>query len=166
MVHRAYLLLGSNLSDRAVQLQTAERYINAGAGKVVQQSAVYETAAWGKTDQPAFLNKVICIETSLNPFELLDKLLGIEKKMGRERTERWASRIIDLDILFYDELVYADASLTIPHPGIATRRFTLIPLDEIAGTIIHPVYNKTIHELLLNCEDQATVKKISDTLYE
>lgn len=158
--------MGSNLSNRTAQLQAAERYIQAGAGKITGHSSVYETAAWGKTDQPDFINKVICIETTLNPFELLEKLLEIEKKMGRERNERWEARIIDLDILLYDELVYADASLTIPHPGIASRRFTLIPLNELAGTFIHPVYNKSINELLLNCEDQGAVQKISDSLYE
>lgn len=166
MVHRAYLLLGSNLNDRHAQLQTAERYIQSGAGKIIVQSSVYETSAWGKTDQPAFLNKVIAIDTLLNPFELLEKLLDIELKMGRERKERWEARLIDLDILLYDHLVYTDAHLTIPHPGIPTRRFTLIPLNEIAGNEIHPVYNKTIQELLHNCEDPGKVNKISDSFYE
>lgn len=166
MVHRAYILLGSNLNDRHAQIQAAERFIQAGAGKIIQQSSLYETAPWGKTDQPDFLNKILAIETAHTPMELLDKLLEIELKMGRERKERWDARLIDIDILFYDDLVYSDARLVIPHPGIAHRKFTLVPLIEIIPDFIHPVFNKNLRELLTNCEDPGTVTRLSDTRYE
>lgn len=158
--------MGSNLNDRLGQLQIAERYIHAGAGKIVEQSSVYETSAWGKTDQPDFLNKVLGIDTMLTPTELLDKLLDIEQKMGRERKERWDARTIDLDILFYDTLVYTDARLIIPHPGIAHRKFTLVPLAEVIPSFVHPVFNKSLKELLEVCEDPGAVKKIANYSYE
>jgi len=157
MIYKACILLGSNLEDRSRLLQSAERYIQAGIGKIICSSHVYATKAWGLTEQPDFLNKVIQVETSLSPLELLERLLDIENKMGRIRDVKWGPRIIDLDLLFYDDLVYKDAELTIPHPGIPYRKFTLTPLLEILPDLIHPVFGKSIRELAEKCEDQSEV---------
>jgi 2-amino-4-hydroxy-6-hydroxymethyldihydropteridine diphosphokinase len=136
---------------------------------ILQKSSLYETKAWGKTDQPDFLNRAIAIETSLGPAGLMDNLLDIERLMGRTREgSRWSERIIDIDILFFFTgqkgkgipVVLNDEKLKIPHPYIHQRRFTLEPLNEIAGNMIHPVFNKSISELLNECTDRSEVKKL------
>ena len=120
---------------------------------------MYETAAWGNTKQAAFLNQVISIRTSLPPDDLMKKLLEIEQKLGRLRTEKYGPRTIDLDILFYDALIYHSAIVTLPHPAIQDRKFVLIPLAELSPGKIHPVYKKTIRTLLNECADQLAVIK-------
>ena len=160
MIYKACILLGSNLEDRYGLLQTAEQYIQAGIGKIVRTSSIYTTKAWGLKEQPDFLNKVIQLETTLAPLEVLERLLSIENEMGRTRTEKWGPRLIDLDLLFYDTLVYKDAELTIPHPGIPYRKFTLVPMLEILPEFIHPVFGKTIRELAEKCEDESEVTRI------
>jgi 2-amino-4-hydroxy-6-hydroxymethyldihydropteridine diphosphokinase len=161
MKHNAIILLGSNLDQRERNLEQAERFIQSVIGKPILSSSVYESSAWGVKAQPDFLNKVIQVETILNPFELLKTLLEIELKLGRIRTEKWGPRTIDLDILFYDDLVYYDDQLTIPHAGIPCRRFTLLPLVEILPDYIHPVYAKPLTWLLERCEDQGKVQPYS-----
>jgi 2-amino-4-hydroxy-6-hydroxymethyldihydropteridine diphosphokinase len=161
MNHTAIILLGSNLDNRERNLEQAERFILNSIGKSDLSSSVYESSAWGIKTQPDFLNKVIRIHTTLNPFELLQKLLEIETKLGRIRTEKWGPRTIDLDILFYDDLVYYDDHLTIPHAGIPCRRFTLMPLVEILPDFQHPVYAKPLTWLLEKCEDQGKVQLYS-----
>jgi len=158
--HTAYILLGSNQGQRRTYLKRATTAISHQCGTVVRSSSLYETAAWGKTDQPAFLNQVLQIATRLSPAELMQTLLTIEQDLGRRRSEKMGPRTIDLDILFYDQLVCHTPSLTLPHPLLQERRFVLTPLAEIAPAKIHPVYRKTIRTLLLQCSDPLPVKKI------
>lgn len=158
MNHNVFLLLGSNLGDRSENLARARNEISSVA-TIVTASSVYRTAAWGKTDQPEFFNQVLFVNTTLGPEALLEQLLNIEMKLGRTRKERWGSRIIDIDLLFYDQLEITTDKLTVPHPGIPFRRFTLAPLHEIAPQFRHPVLNRTIQELLDACADPMAVEK-------
>lgn len=130
-------------------------------GSISKESSVYETAAWGQTSQAAFLNKVVVLQTSLSPDDLMKTLLQIEQELGRVRTEKYGPRTIDLDILFYNDLIYHSAVVTLPHPAIQDRRFVLIPLTELSPRKIHPVYKKTIGTLLRECADQLAVKKLA-----
>lgn len=157
----AYLLIGGNLGNRSANLKKAILLIDQTCGKIVQTSAIYETAAWGLTNQPAFYNQVIKLQTNLLPELLMEKLLAIESKMGRIRAKKLGPRIIDLDMLFYNQIVLETEILTIPHPAIAQRRFVLIPFAEIAPLFMHPVYQKTIEDLLIECPDQLDVQKLS-----
>ena len=129
--------------------------------RVIRRSSIYETAAWGKTDQAPFLNQAIVLETSLDAPTLMRQLLTLEEQMGRVRTERYGSRTIDIDILFFNEDVIRLPWLTIPHPEVANRRFALGPMDEIAAGYVHPILQKTIHELLTQCPDKLDVKKLT-----
>lgn len=156
-----YLLLGSNQGDRAANLAEAERRIVREAGSVVTRSSVYRTAAWGVEDQPEFYNQVLEIRSPHSPEQLLDILLGIERSMGRRRLKKWGPRIIDIDILFYGDEIVGKPALTLPHPGIPTRRFTLVPLAEIAPQFIHPVLKKTIAMLLEKCADSLAVTRVN-----
>ena len=151
MTHATYLSLGSNLGDRLTNLQNAISYLPPKAKPIIQ-SSVYETEPWGYSDQPAFLNQVIKAETTLEPTKLLKFLKKIEVILGRKETFRFGPRLIDLDILFYDDLVLETPTLTIPHPRIAERAFVLIPLAEIAPELCHPVLGKTIQQLKLGVD--------------
>jgi 2-amino-4-hydroxy-6-hydroxymethyldihydropteridine diphosphokinase len=159
-MNKAYLLTGGNEGDRFLHMQEARTNIELICGHLLQVSSLYETAPWGKTDQPDFLNQVILIDTKLSPDELLHAILSIEEKGGRKRTVKNAPRTIDIDILFYNKLILEKPGLSIPHPRIADRRFVLEPLNEISPGFIHPVIGKTIHQLLLECKDELGVKKI------
>jgi 2-amino-4-hydroxy-6-hydroxymethyldihydropteridine diphosphokinase len=159
-MNKTYLLTGGNEGDRYLNLQQARANIELICGQLLLISSLYETAAWGKTDQPDFLNQVLLVNTVLSPRSLLDAIFSIEEKGGRKRTVKNAPRTIDIDILFYNRLVLEESGLTIPHPRIAERRFVLEPLNEISPEFVHPVFGKTIHELLLECNDELAVKKI------
>lgn len=159
MLNKAYLLTGSNLNDREKNLNTAKDLIETHCGKVTRFSSVYETSAWGKTDQPAFLNQALEIETSLNAKQLIRRILKVEKMMGRVRKEKYDPRIIDIDILFFNDEIYQYHFLTVPHPEIQNRRFALIPLAEIASGLVHPVLKKKVSQLLQECPDKLEVKK-------
>ena len=160
IMNKAYLLTGGNIGDRRQHLSSAFASINKECGPVVKASAIYETAAWGKNDQPCFLNQVLEIQTSLLPRQLLKVVLAVEKKIGRVRQEKYGPRIIDIDILLYNDKVYQTPSLKIPHPQMQNRRFVLAPLAEIAPDLLHPGFKKTIRELLAICPDDLAVKKI------
>ncbi len=153
----AYLLLGSNLGDRAAYLRAARTGL-ATAGELVAVSGIYETAAWGPTDQPAYLNQAVALRTALAPAALLAHCLATEAAAGRERHERWGSRTLDVDVLLYDDLIIDTPSLTVPHPRLPLRRFALGPLAEIAATLVHPQLHLTIAELLGRCPDSLAVR--------
>ncbi|MGN7889595.1 2-amino-4-hydroxy-6-hydroxymethyldihydropteridine diphosphokinase [Dyadobacter sp. 22481] len=157
---QVFLLLGSNLGDRPQVLAAAREAIGEQAGSIAGQSAIYETAPWGITDQPAFLNQVIEISTSLLPEDLLRIILNIEHDLGRVRYERWGARVIDIDILYFGQTVLDSARLTLPHPRIQDRRFVLAPLAEIAPAFLHPLLQKTSSQLLEECPDTSVVSKI------
>ena len=153
MTRKIYLSLGSNLNDRERNLLLAIKKINERCGTVVEVSSLYQTGPWGMQNQPEFLNQVIEIESGYNPHELLQKLLVIEKEMGRKPAPRWGPRVIDIDILFFDQAIISDDDLVVPHVGIPHRRFALLPLSEIAPHYVHPLLNKTIERMLEDCAD-------------
>ncbi|MBL4655015.1 MAG: 2-amino-4-hydroxy-6-hydroxymethyldihydropteridine diphosphokinase [Bacteroidia bacterium] len=152
-----YLLLGGNLGNRENNLSQTLTLIEKDVGYVQKSSSIYETAPWGIEDQPLFLNQCLQITTTLSPEILLKTLKKIEDQIGRKARDRWHAREIDIDILFYDDLIHADDLLTIPHAKLHERRFTLMPLQEIAASYIHPKLNRTISQLLDECKDSLEV---------
>ena len=158
----AHLLIGGNLGDRKENLLTAISLISEQCGSLTKSSSVYETEAWGITDQPSFLNQALEISTSLNARQLMRKILKIEKEMGRVRKEKLGPRIIDIDILLFENEIHDLRFLKIPHPELQNRRFVLVPLAEIDPTLQHPVLKKTIAELLEECPDNLEVRKFAD----
>lgn len=158
-MNAAYLCLGGNIGDREAFLAEARRRIEARAGAVKQASPVYETEAWGVSGQQAYLNCCISIETALAPEELLRVLLEIETELGRTRDpwKTYEPRTIDIDMLLYNNLVMEQEHLILPHPRLHLRKFVLIPLSAIAGEYLHPVLNKTIFNLLRECQDTSNV---------
>lgn len=157
----AYLLLGGNLGEREDNLRKAIELIGSDIGSVEAQSSIYETAAWGKTDQPSFLNQAVAVATKFNALEVLEKALAIEQKLGRVRKDKWGERLIDIDlILFGDEVINIEGKLQVPHPQMQNRRFVMQPLAEIAPNVIHPGLGKTILELTEKITDNLAVKKL------
>ena len=152
------LHLGSNLGQRKAHLLLAISHLNDELGNITKQSSIYETAAWGVEDQPAFLNIALVLETKVLPCDLLKIALAIEQEMGRERKRHWGERLIDIDILFYNDWKINYPNLIIPHPRIQDRKFVLQPLWEIIPNRIHPVLNKTIKTLLMECPDELPVE--------
>ena len=159
-MNNVFLLLGSNLGDRRLLLQTAVTKIAERVGPVSEQSALYETQSWGKTGEPDFLNQVVFLKTQLSANKVLNEILEIETSMGRIRDEKWGSRLIDIDILFYNNEVIKQNDLEVPHPNLHNRRFTLEPLVEIAPELVHPLLNKTMLELKKDLTDDLLVKKL------
>lgn len=162
-MHQAYILLGTNLGNRLSYLQQATTYISQQIGEVLAISSIYETAAWGLTDQPSFYNQVLVVKTSFEPEKLMQQLLDIETQLGRIRTIKFGPRTIDIDILLIDDLVNNSAILQLPHPALPQRRFALMPLAEVAPSLCHPVEKKTISQLLQACTDTLDVQKITPT---
>ncbi len=156
-INKIYLGLGSNLGNREENLHIAQRFIVEKFGTIILLSSIYETAAWGFTEQHSFLNQVICIETKFPPIQVLQIVLEIEKSMGRIREQKWGARIIDIDILYYANKIVSLPDLVIPHPFIQERRFILVPLCEIAGGFIHPKFKQTNLELLGKCQDSGEI---------
>ena len=143
-----YIGLGSNVGDRHRNCLTAIELLRQNGLLIAKQSSMHETEPWGVTDQPEFVNMTVETETDLAPIKLLEVLKKIEKDMGRQDTMKWGPRIIDLDILLYDDIIMKTDSLTIPHSLMHERAFVLRPLSEIAGNFIHPVLKKSITDLL------------------
>jgi 2-amino-4-hydroxy-6-hydroxymethyldihydropteridine diphosphokinase len=160
MKHTVYIALGTNLGDRHSNLRAALRSLPT-AVTVTEESPVYETPPWGYEDQPAFLNMVVKAETSLEPKPLLTYLKQIETELGREKSVRWGPRLIDLDILFYDDRVIHTPPLVIPHPRLHERAFVLVPLADIAPNLKHPVFHKKIRDLLAKIDMQG-IDRIGD----
>lgn len=158
---KTYLLLGSNLGDRETYLNNALKLIAEEVGEIKLKSSIYETAAWGKTDQPGFLNLAVEVETNLTPLALLKTVLQIEESLGRVREERWGARLIDIDIILYgSEVVSIADELQIPHPEMQNRKFVMEPLAEIAPDLIHPVLQQSVSEILASLTDSLSVSKI------
>lgn len=155
-----YLLLGSNLADRQLMLEAAKNQIRQKGITITGESHYYETAAWGNTDQPPFINQVIQLSTIQKPLDLLATILDIELELGRKRFEKWGPRCIDIDILYYNQEICVYDNLKIPHPEIQNRAFALEPLVEIAPEFIHPVFNISNATLLERCNDNLEVKKL------
>jgi 2-amino-4-hydroxy-6-hydroxymethyldihydropteridine diphosphokinase len=155
--HTIYLGLGTNLGDRHENLLSAATLLPPKVA-VVAQSPIYQTPPWGFTEQADFLNQVIKAETTLNPKDLLKYVKKIEKKVGRTATFRWGPREIDIDILFYDNLVYEEKKLTIPHPRLHQRAFMLVPLADLAPKLLHPLTGQTIQQHLAELDPTNIVK--------
>ena len=149
-----YLLLGTNLGDRLQNLRKAMELLSQKNVLTIEESSIYETEPWGKPNQPWFLNILIEVMTNLTPTELLKGCLEVEKEIGRVREERWKERIIDIDIIYYNNEVISTADLNLPHPEIPNRKFTLIPLVELNPFDIHPILKKSSTELLAATSDQ------------
>lgn len=160
-MNEIFILLGTNLGDRFAQLSLAKQYLGSQIGKIIKTSSVYETAAWGVEDQPAFLNQVIVLHSRLSPSECLKQTQQIEQQLGRVRIKKWGERAIDIDLLYFNDEIIDLPDLKIPHPHIGERKFTLIPLAEVAPEHLHPVYKKNSVYLLNICKDSLPVTKIS-----
>jgi 2-amino-4-hydroxy-6-hydroxymethyldihydropteridine diphosphokinase len=163
MEHSVFLGLGSNQGEKIKNCEQAiEEILKLEEGFLLSQSSWYYSEPWGRDDQDWFINGVIQIRTELCPDELLMKFKEIEKRLGRKNREKWGPRVIDIDILFYDDLFLESPEMDIPHPRILERNFVLIPLAEIAPQFVHPVLKKTIKELLDTSPDQKKVVKVSE----
>jgi 2-amino-4-hydroxy-6-hydroxymethyldihydropteridine diphosphokinase len=165
-MNKVFLCLGGNMGERLLNIEKSLIKIEESVGEITKKSKVYETESWGKENELKYLNQVIEIKTEKNAKEVLYLVLKIEHELGRTRSGKWESRIIDIDILFFNSDIIQTNELIVPHPFLHQRNFVLIPLSEIANDFIHPILNETIEELKNNCEDKLIVKKIkSETNY-
>ena len=159
MITQLFLSLGGNLGNTREIFEGAYPLIEKNIGKISVYSSIYQTEAWGPIPQADFLNQVLLVNTALNPQACLTEMLAIEKEFGRERKERWGPRTLDLDLLYYGDLIIAEADLAVPHPRIAERKFILTPLAEIAPLHVDPVSGLTANTMLLACEDNSQVNR-------
>ncbi|GAB3019257.1 2-amino-4-hydroxy-6-hydroxymethyldihydropteridine diphosphokinase [Niabella terrae] len=162
-MNTVYLMLGGNLGNRLQNINQALEYITEKVATPFASSSIYETEPWGMANQPAFYNQVVALKTLLEPEDLLAILLEIEARMGRVRLVKYGSRIIDIDILLYNDLVCQTDSLTLPHPRMQERRFVLEPLAELAPGLEHPTLHRSISALLADCADPLTVRQLPGT---
>lgn len=158
-MHTAFIGLSTNLGNKQENLSKAIQQINQHC-KIIQSSQIYQTTPWGILNQPNFYNQCLEIQTRLSALELLNFFLAIEQKLKRNRIVKYGPRIIDLDILFFNNQIISEPNLKIPHPLIQERQFVLIPLQEIAPNLIHPIFNKTITELQTICQDQGSCQPL------
>ncbi len=157
---KTYLLLGGNIGDRIMHLRMARQKVHDLIGKPVSVSSVFETQPWGFVHKTNFLNQLIIVRTFLSPEQVMEKIREIEQHLGRIRDEKqYTERTIDIDILFYDDLILNKKDLTIPHPQLHKRSFALVPLAELEPGLVHPVFKKTIKTLLNECPDTMKVNK-------
>jgi 2-amino-4-hydroxy-6-hydroxymethyldihydropteridine diphosphokinase len=163
--NQVVLGLGGNMGNRTQHLAMAMVQIIQQIGTITKVSSVYETAAWGNEDQPPFFNLAVCLTTPFTPLQTLERCLRIEKQMGRHRTMKWGPRIIDIDILLYNDEIIRANNLSIPHPLMHERRFVLAPLAEILPQKKHPVLKKSFKDLLHNCPDTLTVKSLFNPIH-
>jgi 2-amino-4-hydroxy-6-hydroxymethyldihydropteridine diphosphokinase len=156
-----YLLLGGNLGNREENLEHAISLIGINIGKLEAISSVYETAAWGKNDQPSFLNQAVAVKTSLTASQVLESALSIEQTLGRVRKEKWGERLIDIDLIFFgNEVIDIENRLQVPHPQMQFRKFVMAPLAEIVPQMIHPILDKTVLDIYENITDELAVRKL------
>ena len=152
-----YLQLGSNLGDRLQQLRKAIIEIEIRIGDIMNFSKVDESLPWGVVGQPNYLNQILEVRTRFEATDVLSSALDIEALLGRKRKEKWGERLIDIDILFYNNDIISSPKLDIPHKHLHKRKFVLVPLNEIAKNYKHPKYMKKVKDLLLECDDKNTV---------
>jgi 2-amino-4-hydroxy-6-hydroxymethyldihydropteridine diphosphokinase len=158
-MNNVYLLIGGNMGERMANLAAARNRINIDCGRITASSSIYETEAWGYKEQPAFLNQALAIETTLEADKLMKEILKIERALGRKREIPLGPRIIDIDIIYFNDQIIDSNKLTIPHPSMAERKFVLTPLTEIAPSYMHPILLKTNELLLKECGDSSVVYK-------
>ena len=159
---KLYVLLGGNLGDKKQLFEHTTRLLGERVGRITRQSAIYETEPWGFESSDLFWNQVLEITTNLSAEEVLEQTQQTEIELGRIRkTNQYDSRTIDIDILFYGDQIISLENLSIPHPRIQDRKFALVPLNEIAPELIHPVFQKSIGQLLLDCSDDLKVERIN-----
>lgn len=159
-MNTVYLLIGGNVGNVRETFRNAIAAIGQKTGMVKKKSSLYETAAWGMENQPAFLNQALEVATEFSAREMLEKVLYIEQELGRTRDEKFGPRIIDIDILFFNNEMIDEPDLKVPHPLLHKRNFVLYPLSEIAPELVHPVLQKNIRTLLGETSDTLAVKKL------
>jgi 2-amino-4-hydroxy-6-hydroxymethyldihydropteridine diphosphokinase len=167
--NKVYLLIGGNLNNTSAKYEKLFRLLEKNVGKIIIKSSFYQSEAWGFVSEYSFINVALLIETLLLPEELLVKTQEIEKILGRiqkSNSSLYSDRSMDIDILFYNNIIYKSENLTIPHLHIAERIFVLKPLCEIAPNLLHPELKKTVSELTKNCLDMLQIKKISNFVEE
>jgi len=160
MNNEVVLGLGGNQGEVIETLKKACVMIESFIGSIKMKSSYYQTEAWGRKDQPDFVNQIIVLNTFIEPSGVLEKSLFIEKTLGRQRNEKWGGRVIDIDIISYGNIVVDTEPLKLPHPYLSQRNFVLYPLEEIYPDWTHPITKKKAFELKLECKDKLKVTKL------
>lgn len=159
-MHKLFLAFGSNLGDRGKNIQDAIVQLESFGMKMIKSSRLYETKPVGKTDQPDFYNMVAEFKTEMSPEDMMLHIHTVERALKRVRKEKWGPRTIDIDILFVGDKVINQEGLVVPHPRLHERNFVLVPLNEIAPDFVHPIYQKTVSELLNQSSDKSIVRPL------